>query len=76
MNQMEPGNACQSRETSPGTLPGTRRNQEMMMEQNAKRLGGQTPEPYPEPMEPRIHDGTKFRKSRETSPEPYLEPEN
>ena len=31
------GTECQkSRETSPGTLPGTRRNQQMMMEQNAK----------------------------------------
>ena len=31
-----------SRETSP-------RKQEMMMEQNAKRVGRQAPEPYPEP---------------------------
>ena len=28
-----------SRKTSPGTLPGTRRNQEMMMEHNARRVG-------------------------------------
>ena len=52
-NQMEPGNddgtACQkTRETSPGTLLATRSNQEMTMEQNAKRLGRQAPEPYPE----------------------------
>ena len=29
----------------------------MMMEQNAKRLGRQAPEPYPEP---KNHDGTKM----------------
>ena len=55
-NQKEPANddgtECQnSRETSPGTLPGTRRNQQVMMEQNAKRVGRQTPEPCPEPEE-------------------------
>ena len=53
-NQKEPGNGdgieCQnSRETSPGTLSGARTNQQVMMEQNAKRVGRQTPEPYPEP---------------------------
>ena len=53
-NQQEPGNddgtECQkSRETNLGTLPRTKRNQAMMMEQNAKRLGRQAPEPYPEP---------------------------
>ena len=53
-NQKEAGNhdgtECQkTRETSPETLPGTRRNQEMIMEQNAKRLGKQAPKPYPEP---------------------------
>ena len=33
---------------SPGTLPKTRWNQEMMMEQHARRLERQAPEPYPE----------------------------
>ena len=60
-NEKEPGNDdgtdCEkSGETSPGTLPGTRRNQEMMMGQNARRVGRQAPEPYPEPEN---HDGTK-----------------
>ena len=36
-------------ETSPTTLPGTRWNQDMMMEQNARKLGKQSPEPYPKP---------------------------
>ena len=40
-----------SRETSPGTLPGTRRNQQMMMKQKPIRVGRQAPEPYPEPEE-------------------------
>ena len=67
------GTEChKSRETSPVTLPRTRwwwnrmpkeqgdkprnstRNQ---MEQNAKRLGRQAPEPYPKP---KNHDGTKM----------------
>ena len=39
-----------NRETSPGTVPRTRKKQqEMMMEQTAKRIGRQAPEPYPEP---------------------------
>ena len=39
------GTECQkSSETSARTLPRTRRNQEMMMEQNAKRLGNRMPE--------------------------------
>ena len=44
------GTECQkNRETNPGTLPRARWNQEMMMEQNAKRPGRQAPEPDPEP---------------------------
>ena len=41
----------ETRETSHGTLTiaKTRRNQDMMIEQNAKRLGRQAPEPNPEP---------------------------
>ena len=55
-NQKEPANddgteSQKSRETSPGIAPGTRRNQQMMMEQNAKRVGRQAPEPYLEPEE-------------------------
>ena len=62
--QKDDGAECQkNRETNPGTLPGTRkwwwnkmpkeygdkpRNREVMMEQNAKRVGKQTREPYPE----------------------------
>ena len=46
-SQKHPGNddgtKCQkSRETSSGTLWGTRRNQEMMMEHNARRVGRHT----------------------------------
>ena len=40
------GTQCHNtRETSPTTLPGTRWNQDMLMEQNARRLGRQSPEP-------------------------------
>ena len=44
----------------------------MMMEQDAKKVGRQTPEPYPEPekMEPNAK-----RVGRQT-PEPYPEPRN
>ena len=38
-----------TRETNPTTLSGTRWNQDMLMEQNARRPGKQSPEPYPEP---------------------------
>ena len=45
----EPGTECQkTRETSPGTLPETKRTEEMMVEQN---------EEYPEP---KNHGGTKL----------------
>ena len=44
-----------SRETSTGTLPGTKRSQEIMVEQHLfpekgkkREVGGQAPEPYPE----------------------------
>ena len=37
-----------NRETGPETVPGTRRNQEMTVEQNARRVGRQAPERYPE----------------------------
>ena len=40
------------------------RNQDMMMEQSARRVGRQAPEPQPEP---RKDDGTGCQKSRETS---------
>ena len=44
------GTEChKSRETSPVTLPRTRRNQKMIVELNAKRLGRQAPKPYREP---------------------------
>ena len=60
------GTQCHNtRETSPTTLPGTRWNQDMMMEQNARRLGRQSPEPYPEPGN---EDGTECQKTRETTP--------
>ena len=57
-NQKEPGihdgTECQkTRETSPGTVP---KGQKLMMKQNARRVGRQAPEPYPEPVN---HDGTK-----------------
>ena len=40
------GTQCRNtRETSLTTLPGTRWNQDMLMEQNARRLGRQSPEP-------------------------------
>ena len=42
-----------SRETSPGTLAGTRRKEEIMMEHNATTLGRQAPQPFLEP------DGTR-----------------
>ena len=71
-NQTEPGNddgrdCDKTRETSPGTLPGTRGNQEMMMEENAKRQGKQAPKLYPnakrlqrQPLEPYPKpDGTR-----------------
>ena len=37
----------------------------MVMEQNARRLGRQSPEPYPEPGH---EDGTECQKNRETIP--------
>ena len=73
-NQKEPGNddgtECQKRkERSPGTLLRTRRNQEMMMEQNARRVGKQAPEPYTQKhRKPGNNDGTECQKDRETSP--------
>ena len=45
----------------------------MMMEQNAKRVVGQTPGPYPEPGN---DDGSECQNNRETTPEPYPEPGN
>ena len=60
------GTQCHNtRETSPTTLPGTRWNHDMMMEQNARRLWRQSPEPYPEPGN---EDGTECQKIRETIP--------
>ena len=52
-SQKKPGNEngteCQqTREIIPGILPGTRRNQEMKMEQNARKRGRPSPEPCPE----------------------------
>ena len=35
-----------SRETSPGTLAGTRRKEEIMMEHTATTLGRQAPQPF------------------------------
>ena len=80
---------CQKkRETSPGTLAGnddgtgfqkTRearnpsRNQEMMMEQSARRVGRQVLELQPEPGN---DDGTGCQKSRKTSPGTQPEPRN
>ena len=52
----------------PGTLPTTRWNQEMMMEQNARRIGRQALEPYPQPDGTRKWSGTECQKNRETSP--------
>ena len=44
------GTQCHNtKETNPTTLPGRRWRQDMMMEQSARRLGRQTPEPYPKP---------------------------
>ena len=40
------------------------RNLEMMMEQDAKNVGRQAPEPWPEPGN---YDGTGCQKSRDTS---------
>ena len=75
------GTQCHNtRETSPTTLPGTRWNQDMMMEQNARRLGNnprnptrnqnarrlgrQSPEPYPKPKDLGNDDGTECQNTR------------
>ena len=68
-NQKEPANddgteSQKSRETSPGTAPGTRRNQQMMMEQKTKRIGRQVRNQK----EPANDDRTECQKSRETNP--------
>ena len=58
------GTGCQkSRETSPITL--TNPNQEMIMEQDAKRVGRQAPQPQPERGN---DDGTGYQKTLGTSP--------
>ena len=77
------GTQCHNtREASPGTLPGTRWNQDMLMEQTARRLGRQSPEPYPKPKglrkwwwnrmpeypEPKNHGGTKLFLGRVENP--------
>ena len=46
---------------------------DMMMERNAKRVGGQVRNPTRNQKEQGNDDGTENQKSRETSPEPYLE---
>ena len=73
-NQKEPenddGTECQSRETSPETVPGTRWNKDMMMEQNASRLQRKYKprNRTRNQKEPENDDGTECQKSRETSP--------
>ena len=48
---------------------------DMMMERNAKRVGGQLRNPTRNQKERGNDDGTENQKSRETSPEPHPEPE-
>ena len=48
---------------------------DMMMERNAKRVGGQLRNPTRNQKEPANDDETETHKSRKTSPEPYPEPE-
>ena len=50
-------------ERSPGTLPKIRRDQDIMMEQNAKTIGRQAPEPHA-----KSDNGTEPQKTSETSP--------
>ena len=47
------GKEKKSREANPGTLAGTRRKKEIMMQHNATTLGRQAPQPFLEP------DGTR-----------------
>ena len=71
---MEAGNDDETechKKTSPGTLPGTRWNQEMMMEQNTKRETNPGTQP-----EPGHDDGTECQRVGRQTPEPYLEPGN
>ena len=82
-NQEEPAHhdGTQPQETSPGTWAGTRRNREIMMEQNPfrekrkkRKVGRQWPQPYPEQKKLGNQGGTsslswetKEEMSRETS---------
>ena len=66
-------NAQKTSETNPGTLPGTRWNEEFMMERNATRVGRQTPEPGTGRNQEMMMEQNARRIGRQAR-EPYPEP--